>query len=55
MRWNKRYDGTKESLIYKSQKPHSQHPNAQTSEELLYNLLRWLSRSMDTNQNYTKR
>ena len=34
MRWNKKYDGTKESLMDKSHKPHSQHPNAHTSEEL---------------------
>ena len=34
MRWNKLYDGTKESLIPKSHKPHSQHPNAHTEEEL---------------------
>ena len=26
MRWNKRYDGTKESLENKSHRPHSQHP-----------------------------
>ena len=34
MRWNKRYDGTKESLMDKSHKPYSQHPNSHTSEEL---------------------
>ena len=34
MRWNKKYDGTKESLMDKSHKPHSQHPNAHTPEEL---------------------
>lgn len=34
MRWNKRYDGTKESLIDKSHKPHSQHPNTHMSEEI---------------------
>ena len=28
MRWNKQYDGTKESLLPKSHKPHSPHPNA---------------------------
>ena len=33
MRWNKKYDGTKESLMDKSHRPHSQHPNAHTSEE----------------------
>ena len=34
MRWNKRYDGTKESLMDKSHKPYSQYPNSHTSEEL---------------------
>ena len=34
MRWNKKYDGTKESLCPKSHKPHSQHPNAHTEKEL---------------------
>ena len=36
MRWNKKYDGTKESLMDKSHKSHSQHPNAHTSEELAW-------------------
>lgn len=34
MRWNKIYDGTRESLIPKSHRPHSPHPNAHTEEEL---------------------
>ncbi len=34
MRWNKAYDSTKESLMPKSHRPHSQHPNAHTEEEL---------------------
>jgi hypothetical protein len=34
MRWNKKYDGTKESLIDKSHRPHSTHPNAHTPKEL---------------------
>ena len=34
MRWNKLYDGTKESLQPKSHRPHTQHPNAHTEEEL---------------------
>ena len=34
MRWSKLYDGTKESLMPKSHRPHSQHPNAHTEEEL---------------------
>lgn len=33
VRWNKRYDGTSESLRAKSHRPHSQHPNAHTEEE----------------------
>lgn len=36
MRWNKLYDGTKESLLPKSHKPHSIHPNAHTEEELTW-------------------
>lgn len=34
MRWNKAYDGTKESLTPKSHRPLTQHPNAHTEEEL---------------------
>ena len=34
MRWNKKYDGTKESLIAKSHRPKSPHPKAHTAEEL---------------------
>lgn len=34
LRWNKKFDGTKESLIDKSHKPHSKHPNAHTDEEI---------------------
>ncbi len=34
MRWNKKFDGTKNLLIYKSHKPLSKHPNAHTDEEL---------------------
>lgn len=34
MRWNKIYDGTRESLIPKSHRPHSKHPNAHTDEEI---------------------
>ena len=36
MRWNKLYDGTKESLIPKSHRPHRPHPNAHTEEELAW-------------------
>ena len=35
-RWNKKYDGTKESLIDKSHKPLSPHPNAHTEQELTW-------------------
>lgn len=38
MRWNKKFDGTKQSLLDKSHKPHSKHPNAHTDEEL-----KWIS------------
>lgn len=34
MRWNKIFDGTKESLAPKSHKPRTRHPNAHTDEEL---------------------
>ena len=34
MRWNKQYDGTKESLLPKSHRPLSPHPNAHTVQEL---------------------
>lgn len=34
MRWNKAYDGTKESLVAKSHRPHSPHPNAHTEQEI---------------------
>jgi len=34
MRWNKLYDGTKESVVSKSHKPHTPHPNSHTEQEL---------------------
>lgn len=34
MRWNKAYDGSIESLIGKSHRPHTPHPNAHTNEEI---------------------
>ena len=34
MRWNKKFDGTKASLIDKSHKPLSKHPNAHTDLEI---------------------
>ena len=33
-RWNKKYDGTKESLEDKSHRPLSKHPSAHTDEEI---------------------
>ena len=33
-RWNKKYDGTKESLTDKSHKPLSKHPREHTEEEM---------------------
>ena len=36
MRWNKKFDGTKDSLIDKSHRPLSPHPNAHTEEELTW-------------------
>lgn len=34
LRWMKKFDGTKESLIDKSHRPLSKHPNAHTDEEI---------------------
>ena len=36
MRWNKKFDGTKDSLIDKSHRPLTPHPNAHTEEELYW-------------------
>ena len=36
MRWNKKFDGSKKSLIYKSHKPLSPHPNSYTEKELYW-------------------
>lgn len=36
MRWNKLYDGTNDSLLPKSHRPHSVHPNAHTEQELTW-------------------
>ena len=35
MRWNKKFDGSKESLIDKSHRPLTPHPNSHTEEEIL--------------------
>ena len=42
-RWNKKYDGTKESITDKSHKPKRKHPNAHTNQEI-----RWI-------RNYVRR
>lgn len=34
MRWNRAYDGTKESLMEKSRRPHTPHPNSHTDFEI---------------------
>lgn len=36
MRWNKQYDGARESLQPKSHRPHKQHPNAYAEKELTW-------------------
>ena len=36
MRWNKKFNGTKESLIGKSHRPLTPHPNAHTEQELYW-------------------
>ena len=35
MRWNKKFDRTKESLMNKSHKPLTSHPNAHTEKNYL--------------------
>ena len=46
MRWNKKFDDTKESLIDKSHKPLSPHPNAHTQLEL-----KWINDYIRRNPN----
>ena len=46
MRWSKRFDGTKESLLDKSHRPLSPHPNAHTEEEL-----KWIKDYLRRNPN----
>ena len=46
MRWNKKFDGTKNSLIDKSHKPLTPHPNAHTDEEL-----KWIKNLIKRNPN----
>ena len=46
MRWNKKFDGTKESLIDKSHKPLTPHPNAHTEQEV-----KWINDYIRRNPN----
>lgn len=46
LRWNKKFDGTKESLIDKSHKPLSNHPNAHTDKEI-----KWIKDYLKRNPN----
>ncbi len=46
MRWNKKFDGTKESLYDKSHKPNSKHPKAHTDIEL-----KWIKDYIKRNPN----
>lgn len=48
MRWNKRYDGTRESLMDKSHRPHTPHPTAHTSQEI-----KWIKDYMRRNPDIT--
>lgn len=47
-RWNKQYDGTKNSLLDKSHKPLSKHPNAHTEQEII-----WIKNLIRRNTNIT--
>ncbi len=49
MRWNKKFDGTKESLIDKYHKPLSKHPNAHTEEEI-----KWIKNLIKRNPNISQ-
>lgn len=55
MRWVKLYDGTSQSLINKSHRPHSKHPNAHTDLEIsnIKNLIR-RNPHIGLNELYTK-
>lgn len=48
MRWNKRFDGTKDSLRDKSHRPLTAHPNAHTKEEVT-----WIKNGVRRNKNAT--
>ena len=47
-RWNKRYDGTDESLIDKSHKPNTPHPTTHTDEEI-----QWIKNLIKRHKNIT--
>ena len=47
-RWNKAYDGTKQSLMDKSHRPKTPHPNAHTDEEIS-----WIKNLIRRNSNIT--
>jgi len=47
-RWNKKYDGTKESLKDKSHRPLSKHPSAHTDEEI-----KWIKNLIKRNPHIT--
>lgn len=55
MRWNKKFDGTKESLKDKSHRPKSKHPNAHTEEEIMW-IKNYIRRNpnISTNELYGK-
>ncbi len=55
MRWNKRYDGTIESLINKSHRPLSKHPNSHSDTEIT-NIKNLIKRNphIGLNELYTK-
>lgn len=46
MRWNKRFDGSKESLIDKSHRPLTPHPNSHTEQEI-----KWIKNYLRRNPN----
>ena len=48
LRWSKKFDGTKESLIDKSHRPLTPHPNAHTKEEI-----KWINDLIRRNPNIT--
>lgn len=48
MRWNKQYDGTRESLLPRSHRPKTPHPNAHTETEL-----KWIRDMHRRNPNIT--